>query len=43
VKSIDDFRSLKDIGTSGDLNATAFYEGKISLKELEVYLSISTV
>src|SRR5690606_13991086 len=41
VRNIDDFRKLKDLGLNGVIFGSAFYEKKISLKEIELFISAS--
>jgi phosphoribosylformimino-5-aminoimidazole carboxamide ribotide isomerase len=39
VRGIDDFRKLKDMGVHSVVFGRAFYEGVISLKELETFVA----
>ncbi|SFT78955.1 1-(5-phosphoribosyl)-5-[(5-phosphoribosylamino)methylideneamino] imidazole-4-carboxamide isomerase [Algoriphagus locisalis] len=39
VRGIDDFRRLKDMGVSASVFGRAYYEGMISLQDLEKFLS----
>lgn len=39
VRGIDDFRKLRDMGVKSAVFGRAFYEGVISLKELETFMS----
>ncbi|MEP0367834.1 MAG: 1-(5-phosphoribosyl)-5-[(5-phosphoribosylamino)methylideneamino] imidazole-4-carboxamide isomerase [Cyclobacteriaceae bacterium] len=39
VRNMEDIRKLKDVGVKGVIFGKAFYEGKISLKEIEKFIS----
>ena len=41
VRGIDDFKKLRDMGLSAAVFGRAYYEGKISLNDLERFLSES--
>ena len=41
VRGVDDFRQLRDLGLKGVVFGRAYYEGKISLSELEKFVSES--
>jgi phosphoribosylformimino-5-aminoimidazole carboxamide ribotide isomerase len=38
VRGIDDFKKLRDIGVNAAVFGRAYYEGKITLKELENFV-----
>ena len=39
VRGIDDFKKLRDLGVQASVFGRAYYEGKISLKDLEEFIS----
>jgi phosphoribosylformimino-5-aminoimidazole carboxamide ribotide isomerase len=39
VRGIDDFKRLRDLGLQAAVFGRAYYEGKISLKDLEDFVS----
>ena len=39
VRNMDDFKLLEDTGVSGVIFGKAFYEKKITLKEIEAFIS----
>lgn len=41
VRGIDDFKKLKDLGTNAAVFGRAYYEGKITLKDIEKFISES--
>ena len=41
VRSVDDFKQLRDLGLKGAVFGRAYYEGKISLNDLEKFVAES--
>ena len=41
VRNVDDFKKLRELGLNGVVFGTAFYEKKITIKEIESFLSAS--